>query len=633
MKTTPGRNHAETYRFLDFALDTERQLLLRGIEQTRLRPRTYDVLAYLVLHSGRLVPKQELIDAVWHDAAVTDDSLVQSLMEIRRALGNAQDVVKTVRGRGYLFDTPVEVAAAPPNATTPAAPQAVTRLGRALIAAALAVAAGAVAVWLAYGGRLQGISGSPTRPIRSLAVLPLENLSRDPEQDYFADGMTDELIAQLAHIHSLRVVSRTSVMRFKGTQKPLAEIARELNVDAVVEGTVLRTPERVRVIAQVIQVNPEKHLWADRYDRPLGDVVVLQGQLAREISDAIRVTLTPEERTRFADVRPVDQEAYEAFLKGRYYWSKRTEQSTRKAIEYFQRAVEEEPQYALAFAGLADSYNSLALTEALQDVVPPAENLLKARAAADRALAIDDKLAEAHATIGGIKFQYERDWSASAAEFTRAIELNPNYANAHQWYGLSLIWMDRMDEALREFKRANELDPLSLVINANLCFALGVAGAYEQAVAHCRRTIELDPNFAYAHHRLGQVYVLHGSYDPAIEELQQAISLSGRSPRAIAELGLAYALSGQQARARGVLGELKTLSAQRYVSPFNLAVVYGGIGDRNNALRWLEKAYDEQSTSMCTIQVSPAFRTLHGEPRFQALVARTGLPPARRSQS
>jgi len=423
------------------------------------------------------------------------------------------------------------------------------------------------------------------------------------------------------------VISRTSVLRFKGTQKPLDEIARELNVAAVVEGTVARSAERVRVTAQVIQVNPEKHVWAESYDRPLGDAVILQGELARQITQAIRIKLTPQEQTRFASVRPVNSEAYEAFLKGRYFWGKRTEATTQKAIEYFQQAIEKDPNYALAFTGLADSYSSLALPAALQEALPSNEAFPKARAAADRALAIDSTLAEAHASVARIKFLYDRDWSGAEKEFQRAIELNRNYANAHHWYALELMSMGRLDEALNQIKLARELDPLSLIINTNMALILSSAQQYDQAIEQSRKTLEMDPNFALVHYRLGQILILKGMNAEAVPELEKAIALSGGSPRATAELGLAYAKMGKRGDALKLLNDLKDRSKVRYVSPFDLAVIYGGLGDKGRTLEYLEKAYDERSTSLALLKLSPSFASLRSEPRFAELVGRVGLPP------
>ena len=645
METNAGRNHAEITAdvcvFLGCRLDTRRQLLLRGNETVRLRPRTYDVLLHLVRNAGRLITKQELIEVVWKDVAVTDDSLVQCLMEIRRALGDAEHPIETVRGRGYLFNTSVRWtgdeaagslaaepaasgAASPTEAGVIPAPRS-TRFRSALIVACAVLLLGIGArIWTARSPYV--LPSDHGSPIRAIAVLPLENLSRDPEQEYFADGMTDDLITELSKISALRVISRTSVMALKRTRQGPAQIARQLGVDALVTGTVLRSAEWVRVSAQVIQISPEKNLWADRYERPLGDVVILQGMLAREIADAIRVRLTPQEEHRFAQGRYVDEEAREAHLKGRYYWNKRTEEATWKAIDYFQFAISKDRNDARAYAGLADSYLSLALVEALQEAIPPNDGFPKAREAVTRALEIDDTLGEAHATLGHIHFQYDRDWAGAEREFKRAIELSPNYASAHLWYALSLMWRGRHEEALVEVTHARQLDPLLLAVNANVGFILAAARRYDEAIAECRKTVELDPNFPLAHYRLGQIYTLKGMYSEAIPELEKAVALSRSSPRATAELGLAHALNGNRAEALRLVGDLIARSKQRYVSPFDVALVYAGLRDPK-AWDWLQRAERDRSPSLNFLVLSPAFAGMRTDPRFSELVQHIGLTP------
>jgi TolB-like protein/Tfp pilus assembly protein PilF len=468
-------------------------------------------------------------------------------------------------------------------------------------------------------------SGPAGAPIQSIAVLPFTSLSDDPEQEYFSDGVTDELITRLAQLQSLRVISRSSVMRYKGTRKSAREIAAELGVEAIVEGTVSRSPERVRVSAQVLRVKPEEHVWAERYDRPSGDLVALQVQLAREIAEGIRVQLSASERTALGAHPKVDPVAHEAFLKGRYFWARRNEAGTRRAQEFFQAAIDADPDYAPAWAGLADVFITLSLPEALQEVLPPEAAYPHARAAVLRAIELDATLGDAHATLAHILFQYDRDWEGADREFRRAIELSPNYANAHQWFGLSLFWRGRVDEALREVRIAHELDPLSLVVNANECFILGGAGQFDAAIAQCRRTLELEPNFALARYRLGQVFIMQGKYAEAVVELRRTAELSGQCPRAVAELALALALSGDKEESARLLASLQAEAGRRYVGQFDLAVIHAALDQKDLALTALEKAYDEHSPSLSLLAWSPAFAELRTAPRYVALERRIGI--------
>jgi len=612
------------YEFGEFRLETANKALLRNGVPVGLTPKVFDTLLLLVEHSGQLVEKDEFVQRLWPGTFVEDAALAENISRLRRVLGenSGQPWIVTVPKRGYRFSSDVrkaigtEIASA--NLPKANAPRSKLKLG--LSAAVVLLVVGAGYLYVSQSNRFTA------PPVRSLAVLPLENLSGDPEQEYFADGMTDDLITQLAKISSLRVISRTSVMRFKGTRKSLGDIARELNVDAVVEGTIIRSPERVRVTAQVVRANPEQHLWAESYDRPLGDVVLLQGELTNEISRAIRIQLTPQEQTRLASARPVNPEAYEACLKGRYFWGKRTEATNKKAIEYFQLAIEKEPTYALAYAGLADSYASTAISGALQESVPPSEGFPKAEAAATKALELDDTLADAHASLATAKFLYDRDWAVAETEFKRALKLNPNYANAHMSYAQSLLWMQRPCEAVDEAHRARDLDPLSLVINANLGLILGFTRHYDLAIEQIRKTLDMDPNFGLAHYRLGQILILKGMNKEAVPELERAVALSGGSPRATAELALAHAQMGNKKQALKLLDDLKQRSKQRYVSPFNLALIYSAVGDRNQALDWLEKANQERSPSLLVLNLNPAFKNLRSEPRFIELVRSVGLP-------
>ena len=497
------------------------------------------------------------------------------------------------------------------------------RWRRVALGGATVVAVLAVLVSLNVGGWRTRLSDHvPAARIESLAVLPLENLSRDPEQEYFAEGMTDALIAELSQISALRVISRTSVMRYKGTQKPLPEIARELRVDGVVEGSVQREGDWVRIRAQLIYAPRDMHLWARSYDRELRDVLALESSVARAIADEIQVKVTPQEQARLSAALQVNPEAYEDYLRGRYEWNKRTAEGLRGAIQFFQQVIAKDPRYALAYAGLADSYFSLAYSVEVQS---PREAVPKARAAAAKALALDGTLAEAHAALGAIRFFHDWDWAGAENEFKHAIALNPGYATAHHWYGLYLEWMGRIPEATAELQRAQQLDPLSLIISVNVSSAYYVAHDYSRAVEQLRNTIELDPDFWLAYWNLGAVLIALKQYPEAIADLRKAVELSGGNTGALAALGYGYAAAGERSKAEQVLQELTNLSKRRYVSPAHMAYVEIGLGNNDQAFAWLEKAYQERLGFLVELKVDPLLDRLRPDPRFRDLLRRLNL--------
>lgn len=468
-----------------------------------------------------------------------------------------------------------------------------------------------------------GFTRTSAQGIESIAVLPMENLSGDRNQDYFADGMTDELIASLARISSLRVISRTTAMEYKGTHQSLEQIAHDLNVDAVVEGTVLRAGNRVRITAELVQVSTDRHLWADTYESPIGDVLALQNQVASAIVSQIRIKLTPEDKQHLAATRSVNPEAYEDYLKGRYYWGKRSEDALDKAIQYFQSATEKDPQYALAYAGLADCYGILGA--AIVGTVSTGEVAPKAEAAATKAVGLNPALAETQTALATTEFNYNWNWAAAEAGFRRAIQLNPSYATAHQRYSLYLIAMGRTKESLAEMNRARALDPLSLSVNFSLGWRLYMAGQYDLAIPQLVNTLEMDPTYLLAHIILGQCYEQKGQYREAIAELQKAAAMSPDSPPVIAALGHAYAVSGKRAEALKSLDQLRSESPHRYVSPFYMALIYAGLGDREQAMKWLRGAYADRSNNMIFLNVVPQFQSLRSESGFQNLLQRIGL--------
>jgi serine/threonine protein kinase/Flp pilus assembly protein TadD len=498
------------------------------------------------------------------------------------------------------------------------------------IAAFLLVAVGAVILGLNIGGlrdRIVSLVGArhgvPLPKIESLAVLPLANLSGDPEQEYFSDGMTEELITNLGKISALRVISRTSVMRYKKTEKPLPQIARELGVDGIVEGSVLRVGDRVRITAQLIQAEQERHLWAESYERDLRDVLALQGEVARAIAGEIKVRLTPQEQTRLASARPVNPDAHEAYLKARYYWNLRTEEGLKKGIEYFQQAIEKDPGYALAYAGLADSYSVLGFW----NFMAPKEAYPREKAAAFKALEMDETLAEAHTSLGDARFKYDWDWVGAEKEFKRAIELNPSYATAHHWYAGYLSAMGRHNEAIAEAKRAQELDPLSLIINTTGGLVFFYARRYDEAIAQWRSTLELNAGFYPAHLYLGRAYEQQKLYEQAISEYQKALAPGQGNPALAAHLARGYAAAGKRTEALKIISNLRELSKRRYVSSYVIAQIYTALGDTSRAFQWLDKAYQDRDTWLDWLKAEPGFDSLRSDPRFQDLLRRMNFPP------
>jgi TolB-like protein/Tfp pilus assembly protein PilF len=462
-------------------------------------------------------------------------------------------------------------------------------------------------------------------PTQSIAVLPLENVSGDEDQDYFADGMTDELIAQLAKVGSLRVLSRTTAMAYRGTHKPLSEIARDLHVSSVVEGTVLRSGNRVRITAELVQTSTDRHLWAETYETEIGDILGLQNRVASAIVKEVSIKLTPEEQQRLTTVRPVLAESYEDYLKGNYYYSNnRSAEGLAKAIEYFQRAIQADPNNALAYAGLSNCYATIG--SSLVGAMPSLEAAAKSRAAALKALEIDDNLAEAQVALANVRIKYDWDWEAAEEGFQRAIELKPSYSTAYQRYSLYLMAMGRTRESVALVNRARELDPLSVSTNFSLGWRLYMARQYDKAIVQLLNTIDLDPTLAVAHLILGQAYEEKQLYPQALNELQKANLISNKAPLMLAAVGHAYARTGRRADAEVILAQLFERSKKENVSPFVIASIYEALGDKEKALDWLDKAYQDRSNALVFLKVDPELDTLRSHPRFKELQRKLNLP-------
>jgi serine/threonine protein kinase/Tfp pilus assembly protein PilF len=469
-------------------------------------------------------------------------------------------------------------------------------------------------LWERFGSN----GGSPQ--IHSLAVLPLENRSGDPDQDYFADGMTDELITDLARISALRVISHTSIMKFKNTNKLLPEIASALHVDALVEGSIQRSGQRVKVNARLIRATDsrEQQVWARSYERDSSDVLTLQTELATAIADEVRIQLTQNEKARLSESKSMNPEAHEAYLAGRYYWNKRTAEGLEKSISSLEKAIAKDPKYALAYAALADSYHLLPELSS----VPVGEAFPKARTAALKALEIDDSVGEAHSALANIKEDYDWDWKGAEVEYKRAIELSPGDEVAHASYSNLLLELGRFPEALAEAKIAQSLDPLSVFANDNLAAMFYYAGESDRAVEQCRKTLELDPRSHQAHRHLAEVYMQRQMYAEAVSELKAAMDLSPPNFEALAELGYVYGISGMKNEARAVLGRIKST---RNVSAYRLAIVYAGLGENDNALKSLKEAVDSRAPGIVHLKVAPFFSQIRSQNQFQKLLVDMGL--------
>ena len=511
---------------------------------------------------------------------------------------------------------------APPSAL-PRRHPAGSRRTLAALAGALVVLA--MAAGMNLGGVRDRWRGGSTLPvISSLVVLPLANLSGDPEQDYFADGMTDALITDLGRFGALRVISRTSAMQYKTTKMSLPEIARVLHVDAVVEGTVLRAGSRVRITAQLIHASPERHLWADAYERDLDDVLELQREVAQAVANQIRATVSDQQQAVPPPTR-ADPAAYEAYLKGQYYYNKRSEDGMRKSVEYFREAIARDANMARAYAGFADAY--AALGYAGYSVLDPREAMPKAKEAAQKALSLDEQSAEAYSTLAFIAQNYDWDRAASEKLYRRAIALNPSYARAHQRYAWHLAALGQHDGARREIEKARDLDPLSLIINHNVGWIAWYARQFDRAMAAYRQTLDLDASFTGAHTSLGQALTLTGQYAEGIAALEKALDLGGWTTVTVGSLGYARAVSGDRPGAQTVLAELLERSKTRHVPGYWIAVVHSGLRDRDRTFEWLERAYQEREGILTTLNVDPFFDGVRDDPRFTSLIRRIGFVP------
>jgi TolB-like protein/DNA-binding winged helix-turn-helix (wHTH) protein/Tfp pilus assembly protein PilF len=648
---------ARILHFGVFEVDLKACELRKHGLRLKLPEQPFQVLVVLLEKPGEIVTREELRNRLWPSDTFVDfdHGLNNAVMRLREVLGDSSEnprFVETIPRRGYRFIAPVKGSAFPvpttsdsevesglvpieamsqlvQGATLEATSQpasirrqpSTTRL--AIWITAILTVVGLLGAVLIHYSRVGANKTSQARN-KSLIVLPIENLSGDKDQEYFADGMTDDLIANLAKIRSLRVISRSTAMAYKGTRKPLSQIASELNVDAVFEGTVLRVGNRVRITAELVQVSTDRHLWAETYESQMGDILALQNRVSSAIVNEIRINLTPEDQERLARNPAVAPEGYENYLKGRYYWNKRSDENLTRAIGYFEEATHQDPQYALAYAGLSDCY--AIISAEIFGTMPAADAAPKAKAAALRALEIDPKLSEAETSLATVKFNYDWDWSAAAAGFAKSIQDNPSYATAYQRYSLYLMAMGRPEDSVEQINKARELDPLSISINFSLGWRFYMARQYDRAIEQLRNTLEMDPSYELPHLVLGLSYAQKGNFGLAIPELRKAVELSHGTPLMTSALANAYARSGNKAEAERLLADLITESKKQYVSPYYFAVVYVGLGKPEEAIDWLEKAFADRSNGLVFLKVEPELDDLRSNPRFVVLQQKLNFP-------
>ena len=644
------------YEFGRFRIDVGERVLLCEDKPVSLTPKAFDVLMLLIESSGRIVEKDELMNRVWADSFVEEGNLKVTVSMLRKVLeegAGERQFIETVPRRGYRFVAPVteakdesyelvvaehtqsriviEQTEAQSLATDDGrsdrtgwvlALTAGTRRRTVLLALACVgglVLAVAVYFWITASSRPElGASN-----VKSIAVLPFKPLISDQRDEFLELGMADALITKLSNIREIMVRPTSAVLKYSdGKGDPLAA-GREQGVDAVLEGSVQRSGDRIRVTVQLVRVSDGKPLWADKFDEKSTDrIFSVQDSISQQVARALVPRLTGEEQQRLAKRYTDNTEAYNLYLKGYFFWNRFDEDGLKKAVEYFNQAVAMDPDYALAYAGLADAYN----VQGAMGIVPPAQTWSKAKWAAEKAVELDDTLAKSHQALGAVKLLFEWDWSGAERELTRAIELNPTDADTHDLYAYYFQATGQMEKGLSEIRRAQELAPLSLIINTDVASALYYHGDYDEAIRVYRKTAELDPHFpAPALFVLAQIYERKGEPDMAIAECQKAFSSFGRDPAILAVLGYTYAVSGRRRDAQKILAEIEAIWARRYFSPIDVALIHAGLGDKNAAFAWLTKAYEARDPQLIWIRLDPELESLHTDPRFMDLLRRMNL--------
>ena len=615
----------DLYEFGPFQIDTQNRLLFRDGQPVPLKPKVIDTLLLLVENSGRVLEKDELIEKLWPETFVDEANLTQNIYVLRKALTTGADstsYIETIPRRGYRFTGDVKKISA--GATVVEAETGTTRTTGTgprwmwvAVGVALVAILGAVAFRLLASRSRPAVSSSS---VKSLAVLPFRPLTGGSEDDYIGQGMADALITKLSNTQRLNVRPTSAVLRYNNANIDPIAAGRALDVEAVLDGKVQRVGDRVRVTVQLLRVADGASLWADQYDEDFTGIFALQDSISAQAARSLTLQLTGNEAALMRKHYTQNARAYESYLQGRYFWNKRNTASFRKAIEYFEQALAVDSNYALAYAGLADSYIRLNESGAPmnEEAVP------KAKAAIMKALAIDDSLGEAHATLGFIKFRHDWDFAGADSEFKRAVELNPNYSEAHQWYAFYLLAVGKTNEADAEIKRGQELDPLSVSFNSNLAIYLFFRHDFERSITQARKTLEMEPDFSQARATLGLSYEQKSSNKEAIAELTKAQQASGDVAMA-SWLGHALAQDGQTKEARRILSEIEEYAKKNYVPPYNLAVLHVGLGERQQAMDLLEKGFADRSLRPVWVKFDPRLDGLRQDGQFLQLIQRMGL--------
>ena len=620
----------QRFCFGPFVLDPAEKVLFRDGHAVSLPPKAFETLLVLVERHGHVIDKAELLHRVWPDTFVEEATLAQNIFTLRKALNESPDsheYIETVPKRGYRFVAPVNTAKEIEVRTLGQQTLSPRPFRRRLFWAGPLVCVAILGLAIFLRGRPHTPSPAPTAAKITLAVLPFENLSGDPTREYFGDGLTEEMIAQLSRLNPdrLRIIARTSAMQYKGTTKSAAQIGRELTADYILESSFRREGNRVRITSQLVRVSDQTHLWSQQYERDASGVLMLQKEVAADVASQIALKLNPPVLER--PTATINPGGYEAYLRGRFFWNKRSEQGHLRAIEYFEQAIAADPHYAQAYSGLADAYALLGSNPT--NAITRQEAMTKARAAAVKALAMDVSLAEAHTSLAFVHWHYDWNWPAAEKEFLRALQLNPSYPTAHHWYAFYLVSQGHTGQALDEIRLALETDPLSLIINTDAAQLLYFAQRDDQAIDQARRALEMDPNFPLARHIVVWVLINKQQYGAALDEAKKGAETLDADPGLKAYVAIAYAKAGQKAKARALLLQLRAAAESRHTGELSMAIaqIYSALGEKDQAFLWLEKDFQDRDGGLTLIKVTPFLDSLHGDRRFADLVHRFGLPP------